>query len=409
MHLHLNHTCGPDNELVQLPVLYNSLEGVAEEWYLDFILHARKSWAFEKAVHSLFLTYTFGLTANPAVRESTEVRYSRMESRHEYAQCWKVKAQWLAQEPDESRMVVQSLFPEEEEAAVLKCQGIFQHNENGQANQLHPQVTGGSSWGKTAKHPLISDSHQVSYCVHLRPPHSQQGLAKMEGRIHSSTGSADSTINHTLRLCLQGQVLGNTLEMENFRFQGELNDLRERMHRDHQPDGEHPVAAPLSPGNTGQSRSLAERIDGLPWQPPTHISANDRGRTITVRRDSSLPPTVVVHPINFHSRFLPLGTHFQEGGMGGLIFSRPQDWPSAIHENTSARPRGIRRWGPQPVHLDDLHVHLLIGQIIYGGNRPPGRHDPVDPQRPQKAIEADFFRGTVGIVLELGTFRMTYD
>ena len=258
MHLHLNRTCGPDNELVQLPVLYNSLEGVAEEWYLDFILHARKSWAFEKAVHSIFLTYTFGLTANPAVQESTEVRYSRMESRHKYEQCRKVKAQWLAQEPGESRMVVQSLFPEEEEVAVLKCQGIFRHNENGQANQLHPQVTGGSSWGKTAKHPLISDSHQVSYYVHPRPPHSQQGLAKMEGRTHSSTGSADSTINHTLRLCLQGQVLGSALEMENFRFQGELNDLREWMHHDHQPDGEHPVAAPLSPGNTGQSRSCHE-------------------------------------------------------------------------------------------------------------------------------------------------------
>ena len=117
----------------------------------------------------------------------------------------------------------------------------------------------------------------------------------------------------------------------------------------------------------------------------------------------------MVHPINLHSQFLPLRTHFQEGGTGGLIFSRPQDWPSVIHENTSAQPHRIRRWGPQPVHLDDLHIHLLIGQIIYGGNQPPSQHDPVDPQCPQKAIEAAFFQGTVGIVLEPGTFCMTYD
>ena len=95
--------------------------------------------------------------------------------------------------------------------------------------------------------------------------------------------------------------------------------------------------------------------------------------------------------------------------MGGPIFSRPQDWPDAIRENPSTRPHGIRRWGSQPVNLDDLHVYLQIGQIIYGGNRPPGRHDPVDPQCPWKAIEAAFFRGTVGIILEPGIFRSTYD
>ena len=35
MHPQLNRVCGPNNELVQLSVVYNSLEGVAGKWYQD--------------------------------------------------------------------------------------------------------------------------------------------------------------------------------------------------------------------------------------------------------------------------------------------------------------------------------------------------------------------------------------
>ena len=196
--------------------------------------------------------------------------------------------------------------------------------------------------------------------------------------------------------------------MENSMYQGELNDLRERVRRDHQPVGGHPATTPSYSDDASRHRSLAERIDGIPLLPPARIAPGDHGEA-TSREDPSLPPTVAVRPIDIHPRFLPLGTHFQEGGTGGPKFSRPQDWLGAIHENPSVRPRGIRRWGPQPVNMDDLYVYLLIGQIFYGGNRPPGRHDPVDPQRQWKAIEAAFFRGTVGIILEPGIFRATYN
>ena len=37
LYFQLNHMCGPNNELVQLLAMYNSLEGVAEEWYHNLI------------------------------------------------------------------------------------------------------------------------------------------------------------------------------------------------------------------------------------------------------------------------------------------------------------------------------------------------------------------------------------
>ena len=87
LYFQLNQMCGPDNELVQLSAMYNSLEGVAEEWYRDLVLHVPKhSWTFEKAVCSLFLAYVFGSAASHAVQEFSEVRYSRTEGAHEYAQ-----------------------------------------------------------------------------------------------------------------------------------------------------------------------------------------------------------------------------------------------------------------------------------------------------------------------------------
>jgi hypothetical protein len=110
MYFQLNRMCGPDNELVRLSAMYNSLEGVAEEWYRDLILHAsRQSWTFEKAVCSLFLTYVFGSAASHAAREFGEVRYSRTEGARKYAQRLKTKARRLARKPDESTMIVRFL------------------------------------------------------------------------------------------------------------------------------------------------------------------------------------------------------------------------------------------------------------------------------------------------------------
>jgi hypothetical protein len=110
MYFQLNRMCGPDNELVRLSTMYNSLEGVAEEWYRDLILHAsRQSWTFEKAVCSLFLTYVFGSAASHAAREFGEVKYSRTEGARKYAQRLQAKARRLARKPDESTMIVRFL------------------------------------------------------------------------------------------------------------------------------------------------------------------------------------------------------------------------------------------------------------------------------------------------------------
>ena len=110
LYFQLNCMCGPDNELVRLSVMYNSLEGVAEEWYRDLILHSpKRSWTFEKAACSLFLTYVFGSAASHAMREFNEVRYSRTEGAREYAQRLKTKARRLAWKPDESTMIVRFL------------------------------------------------------------------------------------------------------------------------------------------------------------------------------------------------------------------------------------------------------------------------------------------------------------
>ena len=110
MYFQLNRMCGPDNELVRLSAMYNSLEGVAEEWYRDLILHSsRRNWTFEKAVCSLFLTYVFGSAASHAAREFGEVKYSRTEGARKYAQRLKTKARRLARKPDESTMIVRFL------------------------------------------------------------------------------------------------------------------------------------------------------------------------------------------------------------------------------------------------------------------------------------------------------------
>ena len=110
MYFQLNWMWGLDNELVRLSAMYNSLDGVAEEWYRDLILHTpRRSWTFEKAVCSLFLTYAFGSAASHAAWEFSEVKYSRTEDAREYAQRLKTKARRLARKPDESTMIVRFL------------------------------------------------------------------------------------------------------------------------------------------------------------------------------------------------------------------------------------------------------------------------------------------------------------
>ena len=106
-----NCMCGPDNKLVWLSAMYDLLEGVAEEWYHDLILHSvpRWSWMFEKVVCSLILAYVFGSAASHAAQEFNEVRYSHTEGAQEYAQRLKIKAWHLAQKPDESMMIVRFL------------------------------------------------------------------------------------------------------------------------------------------------------------------------------------------------------------------------------------------------------------------------------------------------------------
>ena len=97
LYFQLNRMCGPDNELVRLSAMYNSLEGVAEEWYHDLILHTpKRSWTFEAAVCSLFLTYVFGSAASHAAQEFNNVKYSHTEGAREYAQHLKTKARRLA-------------------------------------------------------------------------------------------------------------------------------------------------------------------------------------------------------------------------------------------------------------------------------------------------------------------------
>ena len=52
------------------------------------------------------------------------------------------------------------------------------------------------------------------------------------------------------------------------------------------------------------------------------------------------------------------------------------------------------------VNLNDLHVYVQLGQMVYRGNQPPGHYNPVEPQRNWKAIKAAFFQGGVLIILQ---------
>ena len=187
-----------------------------------------------------------------------------------------------------------------------------------------------------------------------------------------SPGSTDSATD-VLRLHLQGQLLlGRALALENQMFRGEVDRLREQVQFGALPAG-HQVG-----GSTGGQRSLADRIDWSGHQPAGHHTvSDDHGGVVT---PPVVPTPVGPRPVGIHSRFLPLGANFQEGGTGGPMFSRLQDWPGTIHRNSSVRPHGVRQWGTHLVNFDDLHVYAQMGQMVYGGNRPPGRRDPVDPQ-----------------------------
>jgi len=217
-------------------------------------------------------------------------------------------------------------------------------------------------------------------------------------RTLSSPGSTDSA-TEVLRLRLQGQeLLTRALEVENTTLRSEVDRLRECI----QARGS--LVENQLDQRSLERRPLAERITWTEQQPLRGRMIGGRGRGFFPRIGPLPPATVAVQPLDIHPRFLPLGVNFQEGGTGGPRFSRPQEWPDAIDGNPSARPRGVRRWGSHPVNLDDLHVHTQIGQMVYGGNRPPGRRDPVDNRRPWRAIEAAFYRETIAIILQPNLF-----
>jgi len=137
------------------------------------------------------------------------------------------------------------------------------------------------------------------------------------------------------------------------------------------------------------------RID---WLPPLG-RVGGVWLTPTPRAGTPHSPTVPIQPVNVDSNFLPLGIFFQEGGTGGLVFSQLRARLEAIRRNPSARPREVRHWDTHPVDLDDRQTYVQPGQMVYAGTQPPGRHNPIDRQRPRKVIEAVFFRGRVTIIL----------
>ena len=179
--------------------------------------------------------------------------------------------------------------------------------------------------------------------------------------------------------------------MENQQYRDKIYHLQECVHAQGPPIVTQPNQAPNS------QHPLAKWIEqrALP-----SVIVHERDPAFTARFRVSLPPAVVVQPVDIHPRFLPLRDNFQEGGTGGPMFTRPLDWPDAIQANPSVRPRRIRLWGSQLINLDDLYAYMQLGQILYGGNRPPGRCDPVEPQRQWRVIEATFFQGTVTIILQ---------
>ena len=51
----------------------------------------------------------FGLAASHAAQEFNDIKYSCTEGAQEYAQCLRMKAQWLTRRPDESTMIIRFL------------------------------------------------------------------------------------------------------------------------------------------------------------------------------------------------------------------------------------------------------------------------------------------------------------
>ena len=157
-------------------------------------------------------------------------------------------------------------------------------------------------------------------------------------------GNVDDAAN-VLCLCLQGQAfLSRALELEN-----------QLLHCAGGPD-------------LGSQHPLVNRIDWSSYQPPVHTVVHGHGEVVAVKPSLVLPLVVAVQPVGVHLHFLPLGANFQEGGTGGPLFTRPQDWPDAIQKNPSMRSHRVRQWGTHLVNLDDLHVYIQLSRIIYGGN-----------------------------------------
>ena len=156
-------------------------------------------------------------------------------------------------------------------------------------------------------------------------------------------GSAESTTNQILQVRLQARdLLGQALEMENSVLQAEIHCLQGRLDATPRsyglsvPSLLQPI--PLDRASRGErnqpARPLTERLDWVDtWSQPRTIVG--RRREMANRMVRARPSMVLIDPVGFNVRFLPLGDHFQEGGMGSPLFSQPQDWPDTINKNPS--------------------------------------------------------------------------
>ena len=680
MYFQLNRMCGPDNELVRLSAMYNSLEGVAEEWYCDLILHMpKRSWTFEKAVCSLFLTYMFGSAASQAAREFSEVRYSRTGGAREYAQRLKTKARQLARKPDESTMIVRFLaglpgelgrrltqrerldpgrhrfkhfvakLHELEEAenvtrtvnsavvdeqwktgsqgllrpdgprfdnehslrrsqrapvpqhsghqlmrrrenqlaegrgpsvnvVCFRCQGKGHYasdpacpmfgkgggpNRSRSRTQLRatrvpegrsganrldnpPEETGdtgewddGSQWesategeGSLHSYEDIPRMHRISVMDVVSEPEGGDCVCVWEVRERAVALQREDPLQATIRSkidrprrpkafgsCIATYVVINGTETFTLFDSGSSVDAispnfaqasNTRVHTLDKPvplqlgtignraSVDYGTWVPVELGDKKEDRYYLDVTDidgydailGVPLMRKFGVrldfdsnsltvggtmvealllgeetvliggplgelideacsddrggdlcqislgestvqmaalstvsekareqvhrpvqqnrSASERGQTLS-SNNPPWTPMVAIQPVGIRSRFFPLGIFFREGGTGGPLFSRPQDWPDEIYRNSPAWPRGLQHWGTYPVCLDDLHVYLRIGQMVYRGNRPPGRRNPIENQQPWKAIESTSFRERVVIILQPRVFTKIHD
>jgi len=166
----------------------------------------------------------------------------------------------------------------------------------------------------------------MSYHCDVQPDINHKGGVNPFTTRTSSISSSTDRAAEILQLCLQTQgLLTRALEVENMTLRDEVGHLWRRAQDQAPPVGDQPNQYTL-----GQ-QPLAERIDLTGQHFLSGHTINGHGWPFTPHTGLLLPPTVVVQPVGIHPCFLPLGESFQEGGMGGLTFSRPQDWPDAIN------------------------------------------------------------------------------